>query len=141
MNSFVYSAMKKLYLLLILILSSTLTYAQWGVEFIASNLSQLSVNYEINERIRPGVAIGTDTYFEDISIEVTGTYDILDRSEFEVYVGAGARFNYFSGVVIPVGVNVYPFETARLGFKIEIAPIIGDESVLRGGAGLRIRIP
>ncbi len=121
--------------------TSTLVHAQWGVEFLASNFPQLTVNYEINERIRPGVSFGTDTYLEDISIELTATYDLLDRSEFEVYAGAGVRFNYFSGLVIPIGVNVYPFETDRLGFKIEMAPIIGDDAILRGGAGLRIRIP
>jgi hypothetical protein len=35
---------------------------------------------------------------------------------------------------------VYPFVDNKLGFKIEIAPIIGDDAYLRGGAGLRYRI-
>jgi len=133
--------MKKLLLAIAFLFISTSGFCQWGVEFLASNLPQLTVNYEINERIRPSVSLGTDTFLEDLSIELTATYDILDRSEFEVYVGAGARFNNFSGLVIPAGVNVYPFETDRVGFKIEVAPIIGDDAILRGGAGLRIRIP
>ena len=92
------------------------------------------------DRIRPAVHIGTDNYFEDIAIEVVATYDILNTDEYEVYAGAGARFNNFSGFVAPIGLNVYPFVDNRLGFKIEIAPIIGDDALLRGGAGLRYRI-
>ncbi|MEJ2005454.1 MAG: hypothetical protein P8X57_10915 [Cyclobacteriaceae bacterium] len=133
--------MKKIIILSVLLFSTTVGFAQWGVEYLASNLPQLTVNYEIKERIRPSVSISTDTSFDNLGFEFSGTYDIIDRSEFEVYVGAGLRINGYSGFVIPAGVNVYPFSTDRLGFKIEVAPIIGDDSFLRGGAGLRLRIP
>jgi hypothetical protein len=133
--------MKKYLILLCLSSIATAGYSQWGVEFLASNLPQLTVNYEIKERIRPSVSVGTDTYFDEMSVELAATYDILDRSDFEVYIGAGARLNNFAGFIIPAGVNVYPFSTDRVGFKIEVAPIIGDDAILRGGAGLRIRIP
>lgn len=122
------------------LLVSSMSFGQFGVDFVVSNLPLLSVNYEFIDRVRPAIQIGTDSFFEDIAIEVVGTYDVLDKEDYEVYVGAGARFNNFSGFVVPIGLNVYPFVDDKLGFKIEVAPIFGDENLLRGGAGLRYRI-
>jgi hypothetical protein len=47
----------------------------------------------------------------------------------------------FGGLVIPVGLNIFPFETKSFGFHIELSPIIAfdDEALLRGSWGIRYR--
>lgn len=130
--------MKKLILLLFLTLP-TLASAQVGVDYHFSNLPFLGINYEIKERVRPEIRIGTDTYFEDISIEGIVTYDILNKTDYEFYAGLGIRSNDFAGLVIPIGLNFYPFTEKKFGFHIELAPIIGDEDILRDSLGIRYK--
>jgi len=41
--------------------------------------------------------------------------------------------------VIPVGLNIYPFENKSFGFQMEIAGLIGEVDILRGSTGIRYR--
>jgi hypothetical protein len=131
--------MKKL--TLILLLASNVAFAQFGVSAHQSELPFIGFNYEFMDRLRPELRIGTDNYFELISIEAVATYDLLNKESYEFYAGAGARFNMFGGLVIPVGLNIFPFETKSFGFHIELSPIIAfdDEALLRGSWGIRYR--
>ncbi len=56
-----------------------------------------------------------------------------------VYAGIGGRVGNFEGLVIPVGLNIYPFDKKNFGFQIELAPILTEESLLRGSGGIRYR--
>lgn len=131
--------MKKLAIIILFL--SNVSFAQFGVSAHQSELPFIGFNYEFNEHLRPELRLGTDNYFEDISIEVVATYDILNKESYEFYAGAGARFNMFDGMVIPVGLNIFPFEAKSFGFHIELSPIItfGDDSLLRGSWGIRYR--
>ena len=133
--------MKKLIVIFLFI--SNATFAQFGVSAHQSELPFIGFNYEFIERIRPELRIGTDTYFEDISVEIECSYDILNKEDYEFYAGAGLRFNLFDGVVIPVGLNIYPFASKNFGFQIELSPIFAfdDDALLRGSWGIRYRFP
>lgn len=109
-----------------------IVFAQLGVSFHQSNLPFIGVNYEIKNKIRPEVRVGIDNFFENLSVEGVVTYDLIKKEEYEFYAGLGVRINSFTGAVIPVGVNVYPFSTKQFGFHIELAPIIGEDALLRG---------
>jgi hypothetical protein len=87
----------------------------------------------------PGSNFGTNNYFEHVSIELIASYDILNKKDYEVHDGAGARFNLLDGMVIPMGLNILPFTTKSFGFHIELSPIIAfdDNSLLRGSWGIR----
>lgn len=113
--------------------------AQFGVSFHQSNLPFVGVSYEINDRFVPEVRVGTDNYFEDISFEAVLMYQIINHEDYEFYTGLGVRTNGFTGVVIPVGVNIYPFDIKQFGFHIELTPIIGEEGLLRGSWGIRYK--
>jgi hypothetical protein len=112
-------------------------FGQFGINFHQSNLPFVGLNYEIKNKLRPELRIGTDNYFDETSIEVVLTYDIVNKDDYELYAGIGGRLNGFEGLVIPIGVNVYPLSTKQFGFHIELAPIIGESSVLRGSWGIR----
>jgi hypothetical protein len=131
--------MKKL--TLIFLLASNVAFAQFGVNIHQSEIPFVGLNYEFSEHWRPEVRFGTDNYFEYVSIELIASYDILNTKDYEVYAGAGARFNLLEGIVIPVGLNVFPFATKSFGFHIELSPIISfdDSSLLRGSWGIRYR--
>ena len=130
--------MKKLTLLFVFI--SNVVFAQFGVSFHQSKLSFVGFNYEFIERVRPELRIGADSYFEEISIEVVGTYDIINKADYEFYAGLGARFNLYDGIVIPIGLNIFPFSSKNFGFQMELSPIVfGDDDLLRGSWGIRYR--
>jgi len=117
----------------------SLSFAQLGVAYHQSNLPFIGVNYEFGEKFRPELRIGTDNFFADTSLELVATYDILNKEEFEVYAGIGGRIESFTGIVVPIGLNIYPHTTKQFGFQIEVAPLIGDSVVLRGSWGIRYR--
>ena len=131
--------MKKLFYV-ILMLAPLSAFCQFGVSYHQSGIQFIGFNYEFKDRIRPEVRIGTDNYFEDISLELVGMYDFIDKGLYEFYGGAGLRANSFDGLVLPFGLNVYPFDEKQFGFHMELAPIIGgDDQVLRGSFGIRFR--
>ncbi len=112
-------------------------FSQFGVDFQYSNIPFFGFNYEIKNHWRPEVRLGTDTFFDNVSVEGIVTYDILNKEDYEFYAGLGARFNTLPGLVVPVGFNFYPFDKRNFGFSIELAPIMGEDNVLRGSFGLR----
>jgi hypothetical protein len=130
--------MKRLIFIFYLIIPA-MANGQIGVDFHFSNLPFFGINYEIIDRIRPELRIGTDTYFDDMSFEGVVTYDILNKTDYELYAGLGGRTNDFAGLVIPLGLNFYPFEEKQFGFQIELAPIIGESNILRGSLGIRYK--
>ena len=66
---------------------------------------------------------------------------IAKNEEYQFYAGIGGRVMLIPGLVIPVGINIYPFENKRFGFQAELAALISDDtgSVLRGSWGIRYR--
>ena len=112
-------------------------FAQFGVNFHQSNLPFVGLNYEIKNRLRPELRIGTDNYFEETTLEAVVTYDLVEKPDYEVYAGIGGRISKFEGLVVPVGVNVYPFSIKQFGFHIELAGLVGEASLIRGSWGIR----
>ncbi|WP_439882763.1 hypothetical protein ACSX1A_06240 [Pontibacter sp. MBLB2868] len=131
--------MKKLYTVVIFLFISTASFAQFGVSFNQSNLPFAGLNYEINNRFLPELRIGTDNYFDDTSLELTLNYIFIRSETVNVYAGVGGRVQILEGVVVPVGLNIYPFEEKKFGFQIELAGILRESSLLRGSWGIRYR--
>ncbi|MFA0962787.1 hypothetical protein AB9P05_13375 [Roseivirga sp. BDSF3-8] len=129
----------RLFFTLLLLSLGTAAFAQVGVAYHQSGLPFAEVHYEFGERVRPLFRPGVDSFFDNFPLELAITYDILDREDYEFYAGLGGRINGFEGAVIPIGLNVYPFDNKRFGFHIEVAPIIGDADILRGSWGMRYR--
>lgn len=129
----------KQFIIVILTIVPSIAFGQLGISFHQSNLPFIGINYTIKDKIRPELRIGTDNYFESISIEGILTYDLLKKEDYEFYAGLGIRTGNFTGLVIPAGLNIYPLPTKQFGFHIELTPIIGEENILRGSWGIRYR--
>lgn len=125
--------------LFIFIVLPSIAFGQFGVSFHQSNLPFLGLNYEFKNKLRPELRVGADNYLEAISLESVMTYDLSNKEDYEVYFGLGVRVNGFTGLVIPVGLNIYPLTVKQFGFHIELAPIVGDAGLLRGSWGIRYR--
>lgn len=115
--------------------------AQFGVGLHQYNLPFVAFSYEINEKWVPELRFGTDNYFYDIGIEAVLNHKIKSTEEVDFYAGLGGRVLLFDGVVIPVGVNIYPFQKKSFGFHMELAGLIpfDDSAILRGTWGIRYR--
>lgn len=129
----------KQFIIFTLIVVPAIAFGQFGISYHQSNLPFAGLNYEIKNKLRPELRVGTDNYFEAMSIEGILTYDLSNKEEYEFYAGLGVRVNGFTGLVIPLGLNIYPLNTKQFGFHIELAPIIGESSLLRGSWGIRYR--
>lgn len=127
----------RILILLFLFVLPSFAFGQFGVNFHQSNLPFIGLNYEFKSKLRPELRVGTENYFGETSIEAVLTYDIINKNDYEVYTGIGGRLNGFEGLVIPIGVNVYPLTAKQFGFHIELASIISESSVLRGSWGIR----
>ena len=131
--------MKKLVLIACFGLFSLAAFSQTTINFHQSNLPFLGVNYQFGERFIPEFRVGTDQYLDDISLELVANFIFKKTDRFEFYGGVGPRIGSFAGVVIPVGLNIYPFEEKDFGFHIEGAGIVGESSLFRGSFGIRYR--
>jgi len=132
--------MKTLYTLVLVCVSSIAAHAQFNVAYHQSNLPFVGLSYDFN-RFHPEFRVGTDTFTSNLSPELTLNYKFVNKKDFYVYGGIGARTNQLAGAVVPVGVVVFPFAKKRLGFHSELAVIgIGnDGTVLRGSWGIKFR--
>lgn len=115
------------------------SFAQIGISYHQSNLPFVGISYEINNRFLPELRIGTDNYIGDTSLELVINYIFKRNETVNIYAGLGGRIGSFEGLVIPVGLNIYPFDQKNFGFQIELAPILRETSLLRGSGGIRYR--
>ncbi|WP_226390109.1 hypothetical protein [Penaeicola halotolerans] len=136
--------MKKIGLILFVILLSFQAQAQFAVAFHQSNLPMIEGTYTFENKINAHLRFASDVSFNDFSPEIAGSYNFVEKEDLNFYGGLGFRFNAFESVVLPVGVQFYPFAEKRFGFHIEAAALIATGSnfnpdVFRGSWGIRYR--
>lgn len=131
--------MKKTLLILIASFFVKTAIAQTTIAFHQSNLPFIGVNYQFGERFIPEFRVSTDQYFGDVSVELVANYIFKKTDRFEFYGGIGPKVGNFAGAVIPVGLNIYPFEKKDFGFQMEGAGIVGNHILFRGSFGIRYR--
>lgn len=137
--------MKKITLFLFFCASGYAANAQLVVNYHLSNLSFIGAGYQINDRVLPELRLAGNVAIDNFSPELMVSYQFVKKEIVEYYAGIGIRVNIDDGVVIPTGLNIYPFEEKRFGFHIEVAPIIllpveGDANMIfRTSTGIRFR--
>jgi len=114
---------KKLLFLAFTIFFVANSYSQLNVSYHQSNLPFIGLGYDINERLTPELRLGTDQFISNMSLEAVLTYKFLKKEDYDFYGGLGARVNLIEGIVVPIGLNLYPFNEKKFGFHIEGAPI------------------
>ncbi len=127
----------------LLILLSCITYctsfAQLGVNYHQSAIPFIGLTYDIRTRLVAELRLATDVEISNFSPELIVAYKFASNENFNFYGGVGGRANVLTGLVVPLGFALYPFDNKQFGFHIEATPLIGEELVLRGSWGIRFR--
>lgn len=126
------------FVFIIFLFCTKLSYAQLGVSYHQSSLPFIGVQYDLGDWL-PELRLGTNQSFSNFSLEGVVLYKFINKDEYEFYGGIGGRTNILSGLVIPVGLNVYPLADKNFGVHLEAAPILGNTHYLRGSFGIRYR--
>ncbi len=130
----------KLLFCFLLLFSTKSLIAQFTVDYSVPSL--IGFNYEFSNGFIPEVRIGTNATIEDINIEALFNYGFIKKPDYTFYAGLGINFmkNQMGGL-IPIGLNIYPFEKKAFGFQIETGPelIFNGEFRIIGRAGIRYR--
>lgn len=130
---------KNLLFLVICFFTGVNSFGQLAVGYHQSNLPFIAVSYDIDQRFTPELRLGADTFIENLSIEAVLNYTFIEKEDYDFYGGLGYRINNYQGLVIPIGLNFYPFSEKKFGFHIEAAPILLDANILRGSFGIHYR--
>lgn len=113
----------------------TASYHQTSAPFAA-------VGYEF-ERFAPELRINTNVYTDDFSAELVLPYKFLRKQMYYLDAGLGIRAGFDDGLVVPVGLSVFPFERKQFGFHSELALLTNFGSsldpILRGSWGITLR--
>ncbi|MEQ9300571.1 MAG: hypothetical protein RIF33_18510 [Cyclobacteriaceae bacterium] len=132
--------MKTILSLALFLAISHYSSAQFGVSFHQSNLPFVGFNYQLGEKWLPELRVGVDNFLSETSLELAVNYIVKETDDVQVYTGLGGRVQSFDGLVIPVGLNIYPFEQKKLGCHIEMAGLVAyDDVAIRGSWGIRYR--
>jgi hypothetical protein len=133
-------SIKLLFLTGLFIITVNNAFSQLSVSYYSSSLSKIGVGYEFGDRFWGEFRLYNNTSINDITPELVFCYDIVDRERHDVYLGFGGNVNYFTGFVLPVGVQFIPVEDfERFSLHIEFQPSLDIEGdlITQGSWGLR----
>ncbi len=139
--------MKKAYKVLVLsgflALVPITAFTQLSISYYSSNLSKIGLAYDFSPRFWTEVRLYSDTDISNITPEVVFCFNLVNREFHKVYLGLGANVNYFTGFVMPIGVQFTPFEKfGRFSLHIELEPTLdlaGEDVIIQSSWGIRYK--
>ncbi len=126
--------MKKLFLLLVLLVSSIPMSAQLALGYFPFNYSQVQLTTNPDRLVFGDLRMETNSFITNLNIELAPMFNLLRREEFNFYAGGGVNLNplYQEGSVVggyfmTTGVRWMPLSQMRaLGFIFELSPLLYD---------------
>ena len=120
---------------------SNSSFGQLSMSYQFSSLNKIGLAYNFSKRFWTELRIYSNTFVDDFTPELVFLYNASVKERHEIYFGAGAVVNFFSGIVIPIGLEFRPFENfQRFSMQIEFEPTIdfGNENLaFQSSAGVR----
>jgi hypothetical protein len=118
-------------------------FSQLSVSYYFSGLSKIGLAYDFGPRFWTELRLYSDTDISSITPELVFCYNVVSREQHRIYIGLGANVNYFTGFVLPAGVQFSPFEKLdRFSMHIELEPTLdlGYEGlIIQASAGIRYK--
>lgn len=106
-------------------LISTKGFSQLSVSYYSSSLSKIGLACDFNNRLWTELRLYSNTDITDITPELVFCFNLVTKEQHNIYLGAGANINYFSGFVMPLGVRFTPFEKHdQFSLHIELEPTL-----------------
>lgn len=134
--------MKISVLFIFLCLISSKGFSQMSISYYSSSLSKIGLGYNFNERFWSELRLYSNTSVDVITPELVFCYNVVKKESHNIYFGFGGNVNYFTGFVLPVGVQFTPIEKFnRFSLHIELQPTLDIESdlILQSSWGLRYK--
>ena len=99
-------------------------FSQIGVSYYSSNSSKIGLSYDFSNKFWSELRLYSNAYFSDLTSELVLCYNLVNQERYNIYVGIGGVFNYYNGIVVPIGVQFTPFEKLdKFSLHIELQPI------------------
>ncbi|WP_372950773.1 hypothetical protein [Mariniphaga sp.] len=117
-------------------------FSQLSISYYSSSLSKIGLGYNFNDRFWSELRLYSNTTVNDITPELIVCYNIVKKENHNVYIGLGGNVNYFTGFVLPVGVQFTPIEKFdRFSLHIELQPTLDIESdlIIQSSWGFRYK--
>ena len=117
-------------------------FSQFSISYYSSSLSKIGLGYNFNDRLWSELRLYSNTSIDDITPELVIYYNIVKKERHNIYLGLGGNVNYFTGFVLPVGVQFTPIEKFdRFSLHIEFQPTLDIHSnlILQSSWGLRYK--
>jgi hypothetical protein len=117
-------------------------FSQLSISYYSSSLSKIGLGYNFNDKFWSELRLYSNTTLDDITPELVICYNVVKKERHNIYLGLGGNFNYFTGFVLPVGVQFTPIEKFdRFSLHIELQPTLDIESdlIIQSSWGLRYK--
>ena len=134
--------MKILFLFIFLSFFSYKGFSQLSISYYSSTLSKIGLGYNFTERFWSELRLYSNTSVGDITPELVICYNIVKKERHNIYLGLGGNVNYFTGFVLPVGVQFTPIEKFdRFSLHIELQPTLdlNSDLIIQSSWGLRYK--
>lgn len=116
--------------------------SQMSISYYSSSLSKIGLGYNFSDNFWSELRLYSNTSINDITPELVVCYNIVKKKNHNVYLGLGGNINYFTGFVLPAGVQFTPIEKFdRFSLHIELQPTLDIESdlIVQSSWGLRYK--
>ena len=112
-------------------------FSQTSLAYYSSSDSKISLAQNFTEKIWGELRV--DLTFDDLNTDFVLCYNAFKGKEYNFYLGLGARVRNDSGIIVPIGVQVAPFEKFKeLSLHVELQPIFTDkDNKLQSSIGMR----
>jgi len=103
--------------------------SQLSVSYYSSSLSKIGLAYDFSPRFWSELRLYSNTAIGNITPELVFCFNLANKEFHRVYLGLGGNVNYFTGFVMPIGVQFTPFEKFdRFSLHIELQPTLDFSS-------------
>ncbi len=133
--------MNKLFKISFVILLFTLIankgFSQTSVSYFNSSESKVGLAHNFSEKLWGEARLAVT--FENFNTDFVLCYNAFNVKDYNFYLGLGAQITDDSGLIIPIGVQVAPFEKFKeLSLHVELQPIFTEnDNKLQSSIGLR----
>jgi len=117
--------------------------SQLSVSYYSSSLSKIGLAYDFSPRFWSELRLYSNTAIGNITPELVFCFNLTNKEFHRVYLGLGGNVNYFTGFVMPIGVQFTPFEKFdRFSLHIELQPTLdfsSEDVIIQSSWGIRYK--
>lgn len=119
------------------------SFSQFSISYYSSNLSKIGLAYDFSPRFWTELRLYSDTDIYNITPELVFCLNVVNKEQHRFYLGLGGNVNYFTGFIMPIGVQFTPFEKfSRFSLHIQLEPTLdlgSEDVVIQSSWGIRYK--